>query len=458
MADGVAPGRRAVSDAFGQGTVVTVTGGRALVKFDRYPLKLSVPTHSLALVGQQQPSVSGDRDRGTARALPMTMPAPPPPGFNARRAVDALRFGVVPAGAVAEVTLRFDAWRKWIERRLPYEAEGQPTMTEITGAFGSGKSHTMAVVRHVARQVGYLTARVEVDGTYLTFSKPEQLLAELLRTLKGPDGESATLLLDLHLRAVEGDRSATVRRMQPFRQISTNLGVIAELRDAACLDDHTEDLQALISGEDSKTATQLGKEINRSLWRTGRYGVTVRPCRVVPYRLDERAQGFADALMGYAALAKLAGYRGLVVAFDEFEVLPAFLSQAEWARLVEVLSEFGRRLQRGATASGPLGVFIATIAGSDGRGDQIVTRLRESTKGELKELDAPTNADVVELGRMIASLYAKAYGVDASQAQKVASGVALPESAAVAALGGKLRAHVRLLVYDLDSRFGPPAH
>ena len=99
-----------------------------------------------------------------------TRRAEPPPSERRRglkdarisrlKAIEALRFGLVPEEYIEELTIGFSSLKDWVLRRLPYAHNGRPQVSEITGPFGTGKSHTMAVIRYVARNEGYVTARV----------------------------------------------------------------------------------------------------------------------------------------------------------------------------------------------------------------------------------------------------------------------------------------------------------
>jgi BREX system ATP-binding protein BrxC/D len=447
------PEQRVTSKKFGPGVVLRVFGTRITVRFDRYALPLQVEASSLEARSPQRAAPAGGEPKAGSRVQAKTNQAGSD-DVAVRRAVDALRFGVVPEPCVADLTLRFSDEARWVKSRLPGAYDDSPTMTEICGAFGSGKSHVMAVVRHVSRSLGYVTASVEVDGSYVTFANPERLLAQLLRTMTCERGESATQLVDLCLEALAAARSTWPERMRPFPALYNNLGVLEVLKNAGLLDEYLEDLLGLLLGDGAKTPGQLGQDLRHALGQVGKE-LQYTPHNLVPRLVAERAAAFGDALMGYATVARMAGYRGLVVTFDEFEVEPAFLSRTEWGRLVAVVLELARRLQS-PTGTGPLGVFVATVEGSQGLGDQVVQRLREHVGGERRELAAPTRADLEQLAVLVSRLYEKAYKLDRGSALAEGRIVALPDAAAAGAYGGSMRAHVRRLVSALDRRFGPP--
>jgi len=119
------------------------------------------------------------------------------------KALEALRFGVVPDYYINEITIGYDDLKKWIIHNLPHVCADKPCIYEISGPFGTGKSHTMAVMRHVAVEEGYLTARIEVDGENISLAYPEKLLYNLWLTLQGSDYKPEYPLLDLYLKLIQ---------------------------------------------------------------------------------------------------------------------------------------------------------------------------------------------------------------------------------------------------------------
>src|SRR5262249_17836322 len=123
--------------------------------------------------------------------------------------------------------------------------------------------------------------------------------------------------------------------------------------------------------------------------------------------------------------------------------------------LADVLTEFGTRMCD-AAAAGPLGVFIATVEGSEEASDQVVAQLRGAGGGGRGGLAIPTQGGLPGVGRLVGSLYARAYGLDEPKVLAAARAMSLPSPTVVTALGGRMRAQVRCLIACLDEQFGPP--
>src|SRR4051794_28131537 len=152
-------GARVGTAHFGPGVVIKATRGGALVRLDGFG-GVEVEVVAGELRALDAPPAVAD-----APATYSTAPTAPLRGdIAARRAIEALRFGLVPQSAIEDLTLGFPALRDWTLANLPSALGDRPHVAAVTGPFGTGKSHTMAVIRYVAGREGYATARVEVDG------------------------------------------------------------------------------------------------------------------------------------------------------------------------------------------------------------------------------------------------------------------------------------------------------
>ena len=93
----------------------------------------------------------------------------------------------MPQQHIEDLTLGFAELEAWTLGRFPAARGDRPLVSAITGPFGTGKSHTMAVIRHLAQREGYVTARVEVDGQTISLAKPETFLYHLWGTTAARD-------------------------------------------------------------------------------------------------------------------------------------------------------------------------------------------------------------------------------------------------------------------------------
>ncbi len=373
----------------------------------------------------------------------------------ALRALEALRFGLVPASMIDRLTIGFDEIEKWTKDRLPQGVDECATVSEVFGPFGSGKSHTMEAIRWIARREGYLTARIEVDGWTVTLSDPANFLNVLWPTLEGTDFRSETPLLDLYVKAMENGHRAPSVAPRGKDRIRVNYSTIRTLHRRDLVDKYGMDVEAVLSCSPDLTAAQLAGQLrcDPSLYRGD-----VRLVPIIGRSVEDRPYDFVEALVGIAIIAKMAGFKGLVVSIDEFEVEHL---GGHWGRLEMVIEVLAEYLKGGLDhPDAPLALFIATV-GQDGHaGDSALDPLLESgTKPfECKQLD---KADLLELGKRLVRFYASAYGLknlsekDMDDILDRVSG-RFYDNPSIWASSGLTRAWAKFLVQFLDKLMGPP--
>ena len=452
-------GARVNTAHFGPGSVVKATKQGALVRLDGFGgVEIEVVTGELrALDGataMDEAPAASPRAAATLRG-----------DIGARRAIEALRFGLVPQGAIEDLTLGFAGLRDWTRANLPAALGERPHAAAVTGPFGTGKSHTMAVVRYVASREGYATARVEVDGQTISLARPETFLRQLWGSLSAPGLDSPTPIFDLYARAIAAGQPApavlvgaggsaddTPGQLDRVRQ---NYQVMADLHGRGQLDDHAYVLDALLSSSTEYTAAEVARQTGAP---TKTRGGQLHLRRMLGNSVAERPHDLVAALAGHALIAQLAGFRGLVATIDEFEV-EQVPSRASYARVKAHLGVLTAYL-RGETGhrAAPLGLFFATVGEDEAGEDAAVGPLLAATGGGSYRLESWPPALRRELAERIARLYAAAYGlapsfdpvfVDRVEASLAHGG--LDDS-------GLIRAFIKRYVAALDVGYGPPGN
>lgn len=450
------PGVRVRTEELGPGTVVQVTPKGCIVALDKLNgLEVLQRETEISLLVPSDPAVPGI---GAPPPLDFE-PAPslPAPYYQARRSLEALRFGIVPVLAIEELTLGFEELRIWVRNLLPGADGTRSRLSEICGPFGTGKSHTMAAIRRIAAADGYLTASVEVDGRGVTLSNPASVLHGLWQSVGVVGFESPTPFVDLNLRAIQAGKAAAIAALRPFERICSNLVTVVAVERAKCLEKHAEAMDSLMACGDNVKASALRSEMRRDVWAAGRDGYAVEPKALIGRDVAGRPADFAGCLLGYSVLARLAGFQGMVVTIDEFEVEYNLTNQTK-QRLINVIRTLAERLSdRTQVKSVPLSVFIATVGQEGHLGDLIVEKLVEMTGGERHVLQPWPRAERRKLAERIFRLYREAYGVtevfDGGLVDDVEDGLVQ------AALDGSglIRTFIKSYVAQLDTLYGPSA-
>ncbi|NLK52996.1 MAG: DUF2791 family P-loop domain-containing protein, partial [Syntrophomonadaceae bacterium] len=232
------------------------------------------------------------------------------------RALESLRFGLVPEQYIEELTLGIEELNTWAQTCFARIMFNPRCGFEVNGPYGTGKSHTLALIRYLARKKGLLTARVEVDGQNVSLSNPAPLLYSLWNSLAENDLESENPLLNLYVKVIKRGNIPTSVINEDYDRIQNNIETIHTLMRTGYLDKYTHVVDAVISSSNEFTGRQAVKIITTepNLDRS-----QIKLDNMIGHRVKERPYDFIESLAGHAMLAKLAGYKGLVVTIDEFE-------------------------------------------------------------------------------------------------------------------------------------------
>ena len=448
---GVSPGSRVEDVTFGWGTVVRETRNGYLVAFDMLGgLELDRPRDSLA--GFDGAALEAEAEGPVVRQR--TPDGVDDASRRARLAVDALRFGVVPASHLSELTLGYDELVQWVEDNLP-RGDQPARAAAVYGSFGSGKSHTMAAIREIARDRGYLAMATEIDGTEISLAQPRELLASLLDHLTGSaDLNGAAPLLSLVQTAISNGRRPVASPRSPLLQ--ETISSIERLATTSRFDDLDDIIERLLGSEPTLSRTDFKASVRDALdWDDYvrlTYDVDYAPRPLISYSpVGQRPADFVAALIGYASIARNAGFEGLVVTIDELEVEDALSTASKWSKVIDFVATLRAELHSARSTFGGLGLFFAAVGETDGLEDKVVSLIVDSNPREPHVLEPWGHAELLTLSRRIHDLYSVAHDVHAPYEETAAASLFRvidgPDS---------IRAFIRGYVARLDVMYGPP--
>jgi len=450
----ILPGKRVMTKELGPATVIRLSGAKAFVALeDLDGLQIELPVDDLIFPDGNDFKTETEKEKVIVKKATVKKP-PDEKDLAKRRAVEALRFGLVPEDYIEELTLGFHQLKRWVWGRLPGACDGRPQVSEIAGPFGAGKSHTMSVIRYVAGGKGFVTARVEIDGKNISLSEPEKLLFNIWITISAPDLKSSTPLLDLYLKALEAGHPPPSIAPGGIDRVQDNYRLIQTVKKAGRLDQFGYAIDAIISSSDEFTARKVAEEVCREP-NINPFDVKVR--RMIGLRVEDRPCDFIESLAGHAIIARLAGYQGLVVTIDEFEI-EHLLTWNKFERvknLINTLIAYFSGNMDHPTA--PMALFIATV-GQDGHtGDAIIDNMVKSTGGKMYQLKPWPQAERVKLAQKIHHLYCDAYKISQSFDHLIVEQIEKELKRYGYGDSGLIRAFIKRYVGTLDSLYGPPA-
>ena len=290
-------GERVDHPTFGPGTVVAAFRGGSewLVRFES---GLRFRRARQEFVGQ----VEAPRRAAPSPTLPSVRPPVPRARFEARRVVEALRFGVAPAAYLRELTIGLAAERANVAAGLNRSHELGGAVRAVLGEYGYGKSHLLALCAQEALSRGFLVARASLDLLELPPHRAFDVYRELLHDLRTPDADETGL--------------------GPLLRRAEKLELSGRLREVAGVAS-----DPLVLALDALAAAPSGRQ--RAAWQSwlmgGRRSRLMRPA--IPqgvkfptiYKVGHNARQVAYLLGGISVLARLAGFSGLCVLIDEAE-------------------------------------------------------------------------------------------------------------------------------------------
>lgn len=458
---------------YGRGVVIAIRDrSRVKVRFEgRERLPLTVPERDLvcvktalkpAAVSTGQPGRNGrDISALPARAAPSQEESPPATSeeiADLRQTVEALRLGVVPRDNARDYTVARERELGDFETLL----DAGRGLRLVWGDYGTGKTHLLDLYERMALREGFVTTRVTLDPRETPPSHPQRLFREIVRCLRYP-GVPGEGLDPLFLELAESKDHVSPDGRRASRVLSPVL--LASRHPETEAGSWAEDY---IGGYPMNIDYGI-RELRRIGW-TG-----PRPLALSDYRTYGRM--YVHLVGTLAAWAGDAGFKGLVILFDEVEYVE-MMRGASRHLAKEVLQHYAaitlpreqlafdpERLYRGGQAVHrelPLRfdeeqrLLVVMALTPLPEAEAIAGEILADRKGDL-DLSILTGRDFGVLARRVARLYTRAYpGYALDERTTVRISEAAMEDAILG--DGSPRETVRRTVMELDAhrlRLGP---
>lgn len=303
---------------FGRGQVLELRNAarEAVVRFDN-GIRTVVQSNILTLLHQAAES--------TVAALPAPLkPQSPSPvaqpreaavfspeqaqRLEARRAIEALRFGVVPNKRIRELSFGLDQERESLRKAFDTVEQIGGDVRVALGEYGTGKSHFFELAAQEALARNFLVMTTSLDIREVPPNRPQRIYNALIRSLRYPDLPDTGTLVPLMERLL---KHPTVYAALGEKLRGTTFATVL----------HN---YSLLRGADSEKLEPL---LN---WISGEkvYIKSVRDALLVknkdfPVRalsmMTTSADQYCYLLNGWGWLASQVGYAGVAVLLDESE-------------------------------------------------------------------------------------------------------------------------------------------
>ncbi len=228
--------------------------------------------------------------------------------FVARRAIEALRYGIVPQQRIRELTAGLKRERDSLQRAFDEVERFGGDVRVILGEYGSGKSHFFELAAQEALARNFLVATASLDLREVPPNRPQRIYNALIRNLRYPDSPDIGTLVPLLDRILSQPMvyAAMLDRLQGtiFGSALHNYSLMRQKPGETL-----ELLLDWISGE---------KVFIRAVRDVAAAKVKDFPIRALSM-MTTSADQYCYLLNGWGWLASQVGYSGLAVFLDESE-------------------------------------------------------------------------------------------------------------------------------------------
>ncbi|MCY7377220.1 MAG: ATP-binding protein [Pyrinomonadaceae bacterium] len=292
---------------FGRGRVLEIRNAarEAVVRFDN-GIRAVVQTNILTILENSQPiapapvvPIQREETIRTAEDLKR---------IEARQTIEALRYGVVPARRIRELSVGLEDERASLHEAFENVAQTGGDVRFVLGEYGAGKSHFFELAAQEALENNFIVATTSLDLREVPPNRPQRIYNSLMRSLRYPNDADSRTVVPLLDKIVASPKlyAELVENLQGtiFGSALYNYSLMRERDDEALML-----LLDWISGE--KVAIQKVRQ------------AVAFKSKEVPIpnlaQITTAADQYCYLLNGWGWLAQQAGYAGLAVFIDESE-------------------------------------------------------------------------------------------------------------------------------------------
>jgi len=185
---------------FGRGQVFELRNAarEAVVRFDN-GIRTVVQVNMLSVL---QPAAISAAPAPASRvsAAPRVEPARTPEAeqrLEARRTIEALRYGVVPNRRIHELSVGLERERESLGRAFDEVNRSGGDVRVVLGEYGTGKSHFFELAAQEALERNFLVASASLDLREVPPNRPQRIYNALIRALRYPDSPDTGTLVPL---------------------------------------------------------------------------------------------------------------------------------------------------------------------------------------------------------------------------------------------------------------------
>jgi len=226
--------------------------------------------------------------------------------IEARRTVEALRYGLVPAKRIRELSVGLDDERESLQNAFANTKENGGDVRVVVGEYGAGKSHFFELAAQEALANNFIVATTSLDLREVPPNRPQRIYLSLMRSLRFPDSDE-TGLVPLLEKIVALPNYSEIQDSLKETFFATALHNYLLMRTTP--NEALEELVDWMSGE----KVFISDVRRNAAFKSKEFKIKSLS------QLTTAADQYCYLLNGWGWLATQAGYNGLAVFIDESE-------------------------------------------------------------------------------------------------------------------------------------------
>ena len=178
---------------FGRGQVLELRNAArdSVVRFDN-GIRAAVPSNMLSVLQAAENNNLAPKPFLAPRVEKVFTPEETKK-FEARRTIEALRYGLVPAKRIRELSVGLDEERESLHRAFTNTKENGGDVRVVVGEYGAGKSHFFELAAQEALANNFIVATTSLDLREVPPNRPQRIYLSLMRSLRFPDSADVGL-------------------------------------------------------------------------------------------------------------------------------------------------------------------------------------------------------------------------------------------------------------------------
>jgi len=292
---------------FGRGQVLELrnAGRDAVVRFDN-GIRATVPSSMLSVLQAFETDNPIEPKPFIAPRIEKIFTPEETGRIEARRTIEALRYGLVPARRIRELSVGLDDEKASLQTAFANTKENGGDVRVVVGEYGAGKSHFFELAAQEALANNFIVATTSLDLREVPPNRPQRIYLSLMRSLRFPDSAEVGLtpLLEKIVALPNYSEIQDSVKETFFAAAVHNYSLMRKTPDNAL-----EELIDWMSGE----KVFISDVRRNAAFKSKEFKIKSLS------QLTTAADQYCYLLNGWGWLATQAGYAGLAVFIDESE-------------------------------------------------------------------------------------------------------------------------------------------